>query len=205
MDKLKVFWKQSWLLISSALLFGLLLAVAKAGLQPLINANEAKSLNSKMTELISDVNSFDIIAEGIEIASKKGKPLVTDVYQAKDKHGNIRGYAFVAIGSGFADKIKLVIAVDKEFKKMLGFKVLASNETPGFGDKVKGEFFQHQFINAPVSKLELVKVGNADTVDAKIVAISGATISSDAVISIFNTFVLSVKEQIHKKGLISNE
>jgi Na+-translocating ferredoxin:NAD+ oxidoreductase RnfG subunit len=48
-----------------------------------------------------------------------------------------------------------------------------------------------------------VKIGDAGKIDNEIVAISGATVTSTAVINIFNKSVISVKEQLQKKGLIT--
>jgi Na+-translocating ferredoxin:NAD+ oxidoreductase RnfG subunit len=57
-------------------------------------------------------------------------------------------------------------------------------------------------------ELVLVKTGKPDTTDSRIVAISGATVSSQAVVDIINTFVSQVKKQVKKhvqeKGLIGN-
>jgi electron transport complex protein RnfG len=155
-----------------------------------------------MANLISDANSFEIAIEGAEIPSDK-RIVKTDIYKAIDKQKNCVGFAFIAAGSGFADKIELVVAVDARCEKLLGFNVLSSNETPGFGDKMKNDSFRNQFKDAPAEKLSLVKLGDAGKIDNEIVAISGATVTSTAVINIFNKSVISVKEQLEKKGLIT--
>ncbi|MHC4734411.1 MAG: FMN-binding protein, partial [Planctomycetota bacterium] len=109
------------------------------------------------------------------------------------------GFAFVGVGSGFADKIKLVIAIDSKCEKLLGFDVLSSNETPGFGDKIKEKGFRNQFKGIAVGNLELIKAGK--TKDIEIVAISGATVSSESVVKIFNTYIDKIKEKIQEAGL----
>ncbi len=205
MSKLKFFMQQSWLLILCAFCFGLLLAAAQAGLGPRILRNEQKKLNDMMTSLVSDANNFELAVAGLELSGKKSKPLTTDVYRAIDTKGKTIGFAFIAVGPGFADKIKIVIAVDETFSKFFGFKVLASNETPGFGDKIKDDYFGKQYQGAPVERLELVKVGDDTVIDARIVAISGATVSSEAVLGIFNRFARNVRDQLMSKGLIDNE
>ena len=78
-------------------------------------------------------------------------------------------------------------------------------ETPGFGDQIKYDYFRDQFKGAPAGELKLVTVGEPDKVDSEIVAISGATISSEAVVEIVSNFVTQVKEQILKKGIIGND
>jgi Na+-translocating ferredoxin:NAD+ oxidoreductase RnfG subunit len=94
--------------------------------------------------------------------------------------------------------------VDAAFETMAGFDVLASNQTPGFGDQIKGDYFQDQFAGAPVTRLSLVGTGDPDTIDADVVAISGATVSSTAVVEAINHYLAQVEAQLRQKGLIGN-
>lgn len=203
MSKIKHFIQQSWLLIVSSFCFGLLIAVANAAWSPRILQNEKEKLQDLMTGLIIDANDFKIVIKDVNIPGDKGRLTKTDVYKARDDTGKTVGFAFIAVGSGFADKIKLVIAVDNKCEKFSGFDVLASNETPGFGDKIKSDDdFRNQFGNIPAGKLELIKTGK--TKNTEIIAITGATISSEAVVNIFNAYIDHVKEQLQAKGLTSN-
>ena len=204
MAKIKHFIQQSWLLIVASFLFGLLIAVANAAWSPRIEQNEKEKLYSRMRKLITDANSFEIAINRVEIPGKKGKILRTDIYEAFDSNGISVGFAFVAEGPGFQDKIKLVIAVDGKCEKFFGFKVLSSNETPGFGSKIKEEFFGEQFKEAPFGKLDIEKAGNAEEIDSQIVAITGATVSSEAVVKIFNKYTDKIKERLKTERLIGN-
>ena len=203
MLKIKHFIEQSWLLIVSSFIFGLLIAVTNAAWSPRIIQNEKDKLNNLMTGLISDANNFEIAIEALEVAGDKGKVVRIDLYKALDVNGKNIGFAFIAVGAGFADKIKLVIAVDGAFGKFAGFAVLVSNETPGFGSRIKEDYYLGQFKGVPVGKIVLVKTGDAEKIDSEIVAISGATVSSEAVVKIFNTYVDNIKEQLQKKGLLN--
>ena len=201
MSKVKFFIEQSWLLIAAALLFGVLLSGAQTGLNPLIEANEQNKLSDSMKMLITDANHFELAAENLEIPAGK-KTILSDVYKGVTQSGDIAGYAFIAEGAGFADKIKLVIATDPEFTKYMGYKVMFSNETPGFGDKIKNDFYSAQYVGAPIQRLELTKAGDNMVINERIVAISGATVTSDAVIKIFNTFGRKIKSQLQAQGVI---
>ena len=203
MSKIKYFVQQSWLLIISAFCFGLLLAIANAAWSPRILQNEKDKLNDLIVGLISDANDFEIVIEDVNIPGERGKITKTDIYRVRDAEGKTAGFAFVAVGSGFADKIKLVIAIDSKCEKLLGFDVLSSNETPGFGDKIKEDKFQGQFKGKAIATLELIKSGEAK--DNKILAISGATISSEAVVKIVNRYMKEVKEEMQRKGLLGND
>jgi electron transport complex protein RnfG len=198
MSKITHFIQQSWLLIVAAFFFGLLIAVTNAAWQPRIIQNEVKKLNNLMAGLIT-AQRFEIAEKQIQLKGEKGKIIKTDIYKALGTDNEILGFAFVASGSGFADKIKLVVAVDNNFENFFGFKVLASNETPGFGSKIKEEFFGNQFENAPVKKLILTKTGDDQQIDDQIVAISGATVSSEAVVKIINNFITQIKDKMQNK------
>jgi electron transport complex protein RnfG len=203
---IKNFIEKSWLLIIASLAFGVLLAVTNAQLTPRIIQNEIDKFNKLAGQMIDGAKNFESVSGEIKITSAKGKEVEVDVKQATDENGSTIGFAFVAEGSGFADKIKLVITTDAKFETILGFGVLLSNETPGFGDKInKSEhYFVKQFVGTPAKKLELEKIGDWQKIDGdtEIIAITGATITSDAVVSIFNNYVEQIKTQLQEKGLL---
>ena len=201
------FLEESWLLLVSAILFGCLLACLNAAWQPKIVQNEIDKFNRLAGALLNEAKAFQAASEPIPVDIGKGKVYNVEVKKGTDAAGNLIGWAFVIEGSGFADKIKLVVATDAAFEKIAGFGVLSSNETPGFGDKINirpedGGFYQPQFIGAPVAELELTKIGDAQKIDHQIVAISGATVTSDAVVKIFNTFLLPIKEKMKEQNLL---
>ena len=204
MDKVKYFFQQSWLLIVASFLFGLLIAVANAAWAARIVQNEKDKFNNLVVEMISDANSSEIALENIEVETGRGKKKMTSVLEVLSADGECVGWAFKCEGSGFADKIKLVVTVDAAFEKLKGYGVLSSNETPGFGDKIKEPYYRDQFKDAPATELALMKLGDSDVKDSKIVAISGATVSSEAVIAIVNTFLGQIKKHMQKEGLIGN-
>jgi electron transport complex protein RnfG len=205
MSKIKYFVQQSWLLIVASFCFGLLIAVTNAALSPTIKQNEINKRNRLVKVLLPEAKDFILIEEQIEIQSLQRKKEKIEIYKAMSDANECVGWNFEAVGSGFQDKIKLVIAVDKSFEKIAGFDVLSSNETPGFGDQIKYDYFRGQFKGAPAGELKLVTVGEPGEIDSQIVAISGATISSEAVVEIVSSFVTQVKEQMQKKGIIGND
>jgi Na+-translocating ferredoxin:NAD+ oxidoreductase subunit G len=204
MSKIKYFWQQSWLLIVASFFFGLLIAVTNVALSDRIALNEQEKLHSLMRSLMPDADSFEKALAGIKITAAKGRIVSTDIYKAVDDVSETAGYAFVAEGSGFQDKIKLVIAMDAQAQKFLGYRVLFNNETPGFGSKITEDFLVAQFIDVPTEELELVKTPDAAVAASRIVTITGATVSSQAVVDIFNAYTQSVKELLRSEGLIND-
>lgn len=204
MLKIKHFIQQSWLLIVASFFFGLLIAVTNAALSPKIEQNKINKRNRLVGVLLPEAKDFILLDKEIEIELPRGKKEKIEVYRAMSEAGECVGWSFNAAGSGFADKIELVVAVDKDFEKIAGFDVLASNETPNFGDQIKYDYYRDQFAGAPAEKLKLIRSGDPKKIDAEIVAISGATVSSEAVVEIINNFLTQIKEQMQKKGQIGN-
>ena len=205
MFRIKYFIQQSWLLIVASFFFGLLIAVTNAALAPKIRQNEINKRNRMVTVLLPEAKDFIPLDEPVEIQSLQGRMEKVEVYKAMSAEDECVGWSFEATGSGFSDKIKLVIALDKNFEKIAGFDVLSSNETPGFGDQIKYDYFRDQFKGAPAEELKLVTIGERGKIDSEIVAITGATISSEAVVEIVSNSVTKIKEQMRKKGIIGNE
>ena len=205
MSKIKLFLRESWLLIVASVVFGSLLAFTNAAWAPRIAQNEVKKFNSLAGGLLKGVSRFEPLPEPITFESAEGKPISVKVSRGLTESGQTAGWAFVIVGSGFADKIRLVVAVDADFTTLYGFGVLSSNETPGFGDRINNTgpgTYQSQFQGAPVGKLDLVKTGDRTKIDDQIVAMTGATVTSQAVVDTFNKYLVPIKDAMIKQGLI---
>src|SRR4030042_7061189 len=144
--------QQSWLLIVASFCFGLLIAVTSAGLSPRIRQNEINKRNRLVSALLPEAKDFILLDKQIEIQSLRGKPENIEIYRAMSEANECVGWSFEAAGSGFADKIKLGVALDKNLEKIAGFDVLASNENPGFGDQIKNDYYRNQFNGAPAGQ-----------------------------------------------------
>ncbi|KPK75043.1 MAG: hypothetical protein AMJ79_12635 [Phycisphaerae bacterium SM23_30] len=178
--------KQSWLVMAAALVFGLLVAGIYGQLDPIIKKNEREKLEREMRNLLGAETTFE------EVKDTEGETVL--YYMGKDEQGEVVGYAIKAEGSGFADKIGLLIAIDGRLENLLGIGVLKSNETPGFGDKIKESEFRDQFKGCPAVKLKVEKTGDRSVVDEQIIAITGATVSSEAVTKIINEAIRRMGE-----------
>ncbi len=201
------FLQESWLLMAAAIVFGSLLASLNAAWQPKIVQNEIDKFDTLAGRLLAGAESFESVPEVVPVNIGKGKTYSVEVKKGIDANGKTVGWAFVCEGAGFADKIKLVVATDAAFETLAGFGVLSSFETPGFGDKINivDGFYQSQFKGTPVAELELTKIGDPEKVDNQIVSITGATVTSEAVVNIFNTFLLPIKEAMRSDGLLSDQ
>ncbi|MFW6134034.1 MAG: FMN-binding protein [Elusimicrobiota bacterium] len=92
------------------------------------------------------------------------------------KKGEVKGYAVISQGMGFQGNIKLMIGMGPQIDTVTGVEILESVETPGLGDRIKTKDFLSQFRKKDIPKSGEIKVD----------AITGATVSSEAVQRIVN-------------------
>lgn len=121
------------------------------------------------------------------------------VYRVEDEKGKLLGYAFIAEGNGYQGTIKLLAGVDPGLAEIRGIEVLESQETPGLGAEIAGDRFREQFAGLDMSHpIELVK-NEKPTEKYQVEAITGATISSRAVVNIMNKKVEEVRNLLRKE------
>lgn len=110
--------------------------------------------------------------------------VLEEVMAAKDASGNELGYVMTLIGTeGYGGEIKMSVGVDAS-GAITGLEVLSMNETAGLGAKCTSEEFRGQFVGINADEITVVK-GEAGG-DNEIAAISGATVTSNAVTKAVN-------------------
>lgn len=118
------------------------------------------------------------------------------VFVGFDAAGEPVGVALSAAEPGFQDVIRLIFGYDPASAEVLGMKVLESKETPGLGDKIeKDSSFVAEFRQV-ATPLVGVKPGSGDGVDGEIDMITGATISSRAIIDIINHRLEAIDDEV---------
>ena len=118
----------------------------------------------------------------VSLEDRKGLP---KAYLGFDAAGNRLGAAVTAQEPGFQEEVLLMIGFEPSNGTLIGFKVLDEKETPGLGDKIERDTsFGAQFAGR-VAPLKGARTASA-TDPSQVQTITGATISSRAVIRIIN-------------------
>jgi electron transport complex protein RnfG len=121
------------------------------------------------------------------------------IVKVTDKNKKLLGYAFKAKGNGYQGEIKLASGLDSTLSILQGIVVLESQETPGLGAEIAGKDFRKQFNGLSVKHpIEYVK-NQKPSEPYEIEAITGATISSRAVVRILNKRLKEVREVLKGK------
>jgi electron transport complex protein RnfG len=157
-----------------------------------ITRNKAEELRAAVFKVLPGVTQMQELAQEndqlVAVASEEGAESRDDtIYGGYDQDRNFVGYAIPGQGPGFQDTIKLLYGYLPDSNKVVGMEVLESRETPGLGDKIyKDLVFVGAFADLPIEPtIEVVKKGRKVS-DNQVDAITGATISSRAVVKIIN-------------------
>ena len=164
---------------------GLALAIMYNFTETAISENQQKELNDAVFNVLPAVATYKEI--------KKTETIT--IYEGAGRENEIIGYAVVGEGNGFQGKIKLIVGIDKDLKSFLGMEILQSSETPGLGTKVGEESFKEQVKNLKLKQgipIGIVK-NEKNKKETDIQAVTGATISSTAVVSILNEILEEMK------------
>jgi len=164
---------------------GVLVAVYNYA-SPLIEENDATALDEAIYRVLPEAESYKTIEkEGITL------------YEGLDGEGRVAGYAFKASGFGYQGVIDIIAAADTELKSLKGMEVLESSETPGLGAEITNEPFKKQFRGLSVLP-DITFTKDKVTRDNEIQAITGATISTRAVVEILNKEIARVRRALGK-------
>ena len=142
--------------------------------KPRILAQAQAEENAGLKEVLPEADKFEGVKEKEEVIYYKGY----------DKNGKFVGVAFKAVGKGYSSVIETLVGMLKD-GKINAIKILSQNETPGLGSRIAEPGFTSQFKG--IDDLSGVH------------AITGATISSRAVIASVD------KKALEVRGLIKNE
>jgi electron transport complex protein RnfG len=156
---------------------------------PTITANQARELREAVFKVLPGVGQMQqlVYRNGKLIVSGERNKGETAIYAGYDSNGDFVGYAIPAAGPGYQDTISLLYGFVPGRALVVGMEILASRETPGLGDKIykDAEFVASFGALAVEPEIVAVKSGTKSKRN-EIDAITGATISSKAVVRIIN-------------------
>jgi RnfABCDGE-type electron transport complex G subunit len=132
------------------------------------------------------------------------------IYGGKDEVGRLLGFAIHASGIGFQDEITFMLGTNSSITKINSLVILEQKETPGLGARIvdRGSFLQFWENKDCTQPLTLRKPPAStieDLLPTEINTITGATISSEAVLDTANVSLVKIKELMEHGKLSSEE
>lgn len=173
-------------------LSGLVLVGVYLFTKPIIEQNKAEALQRAIFKVLPGTTSFEtLVLEGDDLrAFTPGEEDVEKIYIGLNDNKEMTGFAIPGAEPGFQDIIGVLYGYSAPSKTIIGFEVLESKETPGLGDKIfKDMDFQMNFKALEVDpEIEAVKKGEKNK-ENQVECITGATISSKAIVRLLNKSV----------------
>lgn len=159
-------------------LSGVVLAATFATLSPRIELNRERALQASLAALFADVEEPSF--EQLEIDA-------IDVYRGSDQAGELIGFAVRVTASGYNGPINMLVGLAPELNEIVGLQIVENLETPGLGGRITERDFRAQFDGLdPTEPIQSVRNIEPDPAANEVQAISGATISTDAVVAGIN-------------------
>jgi electron transport complex protein RnfG len=187
-------WKLLAMMTGAGAIAGLLIVSAYTATLPRIEQHQGEVMQAAITEVLKQPASYDTLYL-YKGALVKAVPAGTDtkkldkVYLGHDAAGKRVGFAVSAAENGFQDLVTLMFGYDASSHTLIAMKVIGNKETPGLGNKIETDSaFVNGFVHA-VAPINGVKKDRGKGGPNDVVMITGATISSRAVIRIIDNAI----------------
>ena len=192
----------------AGLLSGIILVGTYIYTAPIIKANKEAAMKRAIFKVLPDCASYSTLK--LTNGQLEEKALDADNKKEEDKYEllvyagfnlnkELIGFAIPGSEPGFQDVIGVIFGYNAIGKVIIGFEVLESKETPGLGDKIfKDADFQMNFTSLAIEpEIFSVKKGEKQNPN-EVEAITGATISSKAIVRLLNNTMVIWQEAIDK-------
>lgn len=126
----------------------------------------------------------EVLSEAKEFSDEKTAELDGNEYSYYEgtADGKTVGYVFATSAKGYGGDIDIMVGINTD-GKVTGVSILEINETAGLGMNAKNESFLSQF---PGKSSTISVIKNGAPADDEIVALTGATITSNAMTKAVN-------------------
>ena len=184
-------WKLLAMMTGGGAIAGLLIVSVYQITLPRIEQHQGEVMQAAIREVLKAPASYDTLylAGGKlvkTLPSGASAKTTEKVYLGRDASGRRIGFALGGTENGFQDPVTVMFGYDAGTRKLIAMKVIANKETPGLGDKIETDsVFVNGFANAS-APLNGVRKDRGKSGPGDVVMITGATISSRAVIRIIN-------------------
>lgn len=155
-----------------------LLAYVNSITAPVISANDQKTFEASMSEVLPNGGSFT--EEKLSFTPDESGVELSSIYKAENG-----GYVATAVcHEGYGGDITVMVGI-KDDMTVNKIKIMSLSETAGLGAKSDTPEFMNQY-NGLKNGISVVKNNGGSVADNTISAISGATITSKAVTKAVN-------------------
>lgn len=185
--------KLGGILLIIAAVSGLFLAGVNYYTSPVIAQKELEATLESYHEIFGDrADEFEPYDEEKTASIKEAHKEIGDIFVAK-KDGEVVGYGINFFANGFGGKMQNAVGFMTD-DTMAGFRNIQNGETPGFGSQITEEPYFSTFTDKSIAgPLKGTETGAGED---EVMSISGATVSSEAVLGALNNVIEIYHEEI---------
>lgn len=181
---MKSMLKEAGILFAITLIAGLLLGIVYEVTKEPIALQQAKRKQEACREVFQDAVSFETLELSAQETGEKASATINEVFKAVAEDGTVLGYVLdVTTHEGYNGDIQFTMGIRMD-GMVNGISLLSIAETPGLGMKTE-EVLKPQFAGKNVGMFSYTKTGAMT--EEQIDAISGATVTTNAVVNGVNT------------------
>ncbi|HEY4543354.1 MAG TPA: RnfABCDGE type electron transport complex subunit G [Tissierellaceae bacterium] len=178
-------------LLIIAAISGAVLAGTNEITGPIIAEMEKESTFGAFFELFEEADDFKELDEAVLNDLTENHPAVVEAYEAVDSGEGHLGYVLKAKSGGYGGDMFIALGISEE-GTVTGIKVVGHSETPSIGDRIEKEEFTDSFVDK--SAEGDLKAVAAPSQDDEVQMLSGATVSTNAVLNGINKALVAYRE-----------
>ncbi|MDD5706217.1 MAG: FMN-binding protein [Kiritimatiellae bacterium] len=187
-SRLRMYMRTVLFMLALTLVFGAAVSALHVFTQPLVERNATLFLKRAVRAAAGLPGIGDPELQAWFAGSVRGLPQgdrEPAFYRVSSEAGEAVAYVFVRAGAGLWGQITAAIGIDAGLGGFTGLSIVEQNETPGLGARIAEPWFVGQ-VRGKRSPLRLVpeKTNSADPQELD--AVTGATITSTAVLDLLN-------------------
>ncbi len=133
---------------------------------------------AQFQEQKADEAKLQVCPYAVNFDGQEETDVPVELYRGFDESGNLVGYAIPSSHKGYGGEIEIMVGISID-GEITGVNILSINETPGLGMNATKENFRNQFLGEVPDGGFSAK--SEDASKRKIDALTGATITSEAV------------------------
>ena len=185
-------------LTSVGLLSGSFLTTVGLLTKERIALNKQREIEEAIIQVVPGTMNSQKLYEGKDLS----------VYGSEGDEGKLIGFAIHASGIGFQDKITLMLGTNTSLTKIKSLTIIDQKETPGLGAKITDreiflQYWENKDCSSPLSLRKPAVSSPGELSPTEVNTITGATISSEAVLNMVNSSLEQVRRLIKERKLSS--
>ena len=147
-----------------------------------IALNKQREIESAIKQVVPGTHSNQALYEEKKLT----------IYGGLDEEDSLLGYAIQVTGVGFQDEITFMVGITNDLTRINSLAILEQKETPGLGAKIADKesflkYWKNKDCTQPLSLRKPAARSSEELAPSEINTITGATISSEAVLNTVNS------------------